>query len=101
MNYVVKYRWNTCPSKRGIASELYLDDAMGESFEKVIVRAYNIKIKRCKGRERYEDRVFVIRASINCPKEHFAEYKSDVIKHLYGFSNIEIKEIKKPYTKKS
>ena len=101
MNYVQKFRWNTRPSKQGIASELYLDAPMGESFERVIVRAYNIKIKRCKRCERYEDRVFLIKASVECPEEHFAEYKSDVIKHLYSFSNIEIKEIKKPYTKKS
>lgn len=48
MNYVAKYKWHTCPSKRGIASEMYLNDSMGEDFERVVVRAYNIKIKRCK-----------------------------------------------------
>ena len=101
MNYVQKFKWNTCPSKRGIASELYLDDSMGEEFERVIIRAYNIKIKRCKRREKYEDRMFLIKASFNCPEEHLEEYKEFIIKYLdHEFCNIEIKEIKKPYIKK-
>ena len=44
--------------------------------------------------------MFLIKASFNCPEEHFKEYKSYVIKCLYEFSNIELKEIKKPYKRK-
>lgn len=98
MNYVPKFRWSTCLSKGTIRSELFFDDHIwyyGE-YQRVTVKAYNVKIKRCK---RSEDRIFIVTANFECPKEHFSTYELEVIAHLCDFCNIEVKEIKKPYKK--
>ena len=96
MNYVPKFRWSTCLSKLSIHSELFFDDYIwyDEEYQRITIRAYNVKIKRCK---KCNDRMFIITANFKCPEEHFSTYELEVIDHLYDFTNIEIKEIKKPY----
>lgn len=100
MNCVPKFKWYNCPSKRMINSKLYLETSIwcDGSYKRFIIRGYNVKIRNCK---RSDDKIFIITANFECPKEFFSTYESEVLKYLWDFCNIEIKEIKKPYKRKS